>query len=125
MCDSPALKAVPNRPASLGERLREARLAAGMSQTDLSARSGLPKPTLSRYENDHVLPSLSTLRRLATALGVTETALLPGKRSLDTAFLDALHQHGVTFASAAEAERTAELVAEVLKRDVVGRPART
>ena len=56
--------------ATFGTILREARLAAGFSQADLSERSGLPKPTLSRYENGHVLPSLLTLRRLADALSV-------------------------------------------------------
>ncbi len=94
-----------------------------MSQTDLSARSGLPKPTLSRYENDHVLPSLATLRRLAAALDVTESSLLPGKRTLDAAFLDALHRHGVSFTNVADAEQAAVLVAELMKRGGGARPA--
>jgi transcriptional regulator with XRE-family HTH domain len=59
-----------------GPALRDARIERGMSQADLSARSGLPKPTISRYENGHVLPSIPTLVRLAAAMSLRPSALL-------------------------------------------------
>src|SRR6476659_571726 len=51
-----------------GNRLREARLSAGLSQSELEELSGIPKARLSRYENGHVEPSIQTLNRLARAL---------------------------------------------------------
>ncbi|MEX2393894.1 MAG: helix-turn-helix transcriptional regulator [Actinomycetota bacterium] len=99
---------------TLGYRLRAARLKAGMSQTALSLASGLPKPTLSRYENDHVAPSLGSLNRLAMALDVSESSLLDGTDSPDAIFLASLEAHGVVISSAEEAERFAALVADTL-----------
>ena len=97
---------------TLGARLRNERTSAGLSQTDLSESSGIPKPTLSRYENDHVMPSISTLRRLATALGIHEANLLPRKGTAGEALLDALRDRGIEIRSTAEAERLADLIAE-------------
>jgi transcriptional regulator with XRE-family HTH domain len=102
-------------PASLGFRLRTARLAAGMSQTDLSARSGIPKPTLSRYENDHVSPSIHTLHRLAGSLRVSEGALLGAPETPDEAFLEGLHELGVSFSSVADAQSAAAQIAPMLE----------
>ena len=48
-----------------GTRLREARLGAGFSQSELEELSGIPKARLSRYENGHVEPSIQTLARLS------------------------------------------------------------
>jgi transcriptional regulator with XRE-family HTH domain len=58
----------------MGLQIREARLAAGMSQRDVEAISGIPKARLSRYENDHVMPSLESLAKICAAIGVR-----PGK----------------------------------------------
>ena len=106
------------RPEStFGERLRQARLEAGYTQSQLVSRSGIPKPTLSRYENDHVLPSLQTLARLAQALRVPESVLLPGKASPEDELLEALRDRGVQIRSRAEARRIADLVADSLAAD--------
>jgi transcriptional regulator with XRE-family HTH domain len=58
----------------MGFQIRAARLAAGMSQTDVERKSGIPKARISRYENDHILPSLPSLAALCAAMGVR-----PGK----------------------------------------------
>ena len=99
---------------TFGERLRSTRLAAGLTQSQLVSRSGIPKPTLSRYENDHVMPSLQTLGRLAEALHVPESVLLPGKPSPEEEFYTALAERGVTIRSRAEARRIADVVADAL-----------
>ena len=52
----------------IGERIRRARLARGLSQGDLENRIGLLRCYLSRVENGHTEPSLQTLARLASAL---------------------------------------------------------
>ena len=107
--------AVPPRAGTFGALLREARLAAGLSQSELSQRSGLPKPTLSRYENGHVLPSLVTLRRLAHALGVAESALLPGDKTAEDAFIEALRSRGIEIRTVSEAQELADRIGEFLQ----------
>lgn len=61
----------------LAKKLRAAREAAGLSQGDLAERSGVPSVNISRFENDHKTPTISTLLKLATALGVEVADLLP------------------------------------------------
>jgi transcriptional regulator with XRE-family HTH domain len=100
---------------SFGALLRDARLSAGLSQSDLSDRSGLPKPTLSRYENGHVLPSLITLRKLAEALGVTESTLLPGEKSPNEILIEALAAKGIEVRTSEEAQELAERIGEFLE----------
>lgn len=56
---------------SLGERLKQARLAAGFSQRELATRAGpLSAMAISKYENDQSVPGSDVLLRLAEALGV-------------------------------------------------------
>ena len=59
-----------------GELLRSARLRAGISQTQLAARSGISQSVISAYESGRREPSVAALRRLATALG-TRVELVP------------------------------------------------
>ena len=91
-----------------GTRLREARLAAGLSQSELEDLSGIPKARLSRYENGHVEPSIQTLNRLARALNVSEASLLGDERAAMEAFFGVLAEHGVTYSSKDEAREAAE-----------------
>ncbi|MGH2578968.1 MAG: helix-turn-helix domain-containing protein, partial [Actinomycetota bacterium] len=70
-----------NDERTFGQRLRETRMGAGYSQSDLEEISGIPKARLSRYENGHVAPSIQTLERLARALRVSEAALLGDERA--------------------------------------------
>lgn len=54
----------------IGTRIRELRVAGRLSQSDIEKRSGFPRTFLSRLENNHATPSLTTLERLSRALGV-------------------------------------------------------
>jgi transcriptional regulator with XRE-family HTH domain len=54
---------------SLGELVREARLAAGLSQRALARRAGTSQPAVARYESGAASPSWETLQRLAGACG--------------------------------------------------------
>jgi transcriptional regulator with XRE-family HTH domain len=67
---------VPAQPdlKTLGGQIRNARLRAGLTQTDVERGSGIPKARLSRYENNHVMPSLPSLSAICDAIGVR-----PGK----------------------------------------------
>ena len=59
---------------NIGERLRELREARNISMRALAARSGLSANALSMIERNKVSPSISTLYKLAEALGVSITA---------------------------------------------------
>ena len=101
--------------ARVGDRMRAARVAAGMSQADVEKTSGVPKTMLSRYENNHVSPSLDSLGRIATAIGVTQGSLL-GEPELAVAVLvQELAARGVILASRAHAAQIADLVAQVMQ----------
>ena len=52
-----------------GTLIRQARLRAGLSQVELSARSGKDRAQIARWERDAVTPSLETLRELLQACG--------------------------------------------------------
>ncbi len=60
----------------LGERLRAARLAAGMTQAELAALLGGPASHVSAIERGEQNVTLSTLARLAEAVGMEPFQLL-------------------------------------------------
>jgi DNA-binding XRE family transcriptional regulator len=60
----------------LGQRLRELRVAAGLTQAELARRTGIHRPNIARVEAGRHTPSLETLARLATAIGVPTTSVL-------------------------------------------------
>ena len=49
--------------------LRYARRAAGLSQRDLSGRSGIPQPAIARVESGRTSPRSDTLEKLLDACG--------------------------------------------------------
>ena len=56
---------------SIGTRVMQIRTQKGISQRELSRRSGLAGSYLSRIENRHLEPRPKTLRKIAAALGVS------------------------------------------------------
>jgi transcriptional regulator with XRE-family HTH domain len=67
----------PNQEISLavkalkiGNKVRELRQKNRYTLQDLAAKTGLSKPFLSQIENDHVVPPVATLLKLARALSV-------------------------------------------------------
>jgi ribosome-binding protein aMBF1 (putative translation factor) len=56
--------------AEVGERVREAREAAGLSQRELARRMGTSQAAVDRLEAGGVGATLTTLQRVATALGL-------------------------------------------------------
>jgi len=98
-----------------GNRLREARLSAGLSQSELEELSRIPKARLSRYENGHVEPSIQTLNRLARALNVSEASLLGDERAAMEEFFNVLGERGVTIASRDEARKLGVAFADMVR----------
>lgn len=62
--------------AVFARNLRQARLAAGLTQVDLGLAVGLRDSYICTLESGQLDPRLSTLYRLAAGLGVEPAALL-------------------------------------------------
>lgn len=69
--------------AEIGTRVRRYREAAGMSGVKLAAASGVSQPFLSQLESGRTSVAITTLYRLAHALGVHPADLLPTPPELD------------------------------------------
>jgi transcriptional regulator with XRE-family HTH domain len=57
------------------ERLREARIHAGLTQAELAHRAGIHHTAIARYESGDRTPYVERLATLAAALGLTPAAL--------------------------------------------------
>ena len=55
----------------IGQRIREAREAIGITQTRLAELSGITRGGLSLIESDTIQPAHNTLSRIAGALGMS------------------------------------------------------
>jgi transcriptional regulator with XRE-family HTH domain len=98
-----------------GQRLREARVNAGLSQSELEDISGIPKARLSRYENGHVEPSIQTLARLSRALNVSEASLLGDQRATLEDFFQILYDRGVRISTSEQGAAVANAIADLLE----------
>jgi len=62
--------------SEMGRRVRQLRIAAGLTQTALAKRFGMDRTHLSRLERGRLMPTFPTLKRLAKTLQVTPRSLL-------------------------------------------------
>ena len=60
----------------IGTKLNQLRTQEALTQRDLSERTGLTIAAISRIERNQVEPRLSTVRKLADALGVHPSQLI-------------------------------------------------
>jgi len=67
-------------PNELGRRLREHRLAQGLTLEGLAGKAGFDKGYLSRIENGKKVPPIATLSRLAAALNTDISSFLSRAR---------------------------------------------
>lgn len=77
--------------STFGHHLLAWRRARGLTQKALAREAGLPQPNLCAMECDRQDPTLSTLRRLAAALGIRPGELvdhLPSSPTLDRQAID-------------------------------------
>lgn len=61
---------------SLGAELRNARLAAGLTQEKLAFSAGVDRAYVSQLENDHKSPTVDMLYLICDALGVAASDIL-------------------------------------------------
>jgi transcriptional regulator with XRE-family HTH domain len=59
----------------VGERIRSARVAAGLTQAELAAKAGLQPSAVSHFETGSRTPALASLTRLADALACSMDSL--------------------------------------------------
>lgn len=64
---------------TVAARIRQARLAQGLSQQDLALVCGVLSTQVSRWERDISKPCLESLTEVSAALGVSSDWLLTGK----------------------------------------------
>ena len=64
-----------------GAKLRELRLAAGLTQAQLAEKADIRAAAVSDYEHDKAEPTFTILCRLAAALDVELNAFAPTKRA--------------------------------------------
>jgi len=62
----------------ISQRLRTARISAGLTVRQLAAEAGLSHTTVVRSEQGHTTPTLATLQALSEALGVSVAKLTEG-----------------------------------------------
>ena len=61
----------------------DARLQAGLTQKELSERTGIAQGDISKLENGNANPSICTLQRLASGMGMTlKVEFLPNTASV-------------------------------------------
>ena len=68
-------------PATLvhvGENLRRLRTLTALTQAQLAERAGLTESAVARAERDQTEPHMTTVRKLADALGVPPRELIEG-----------------------------------------------
>jgi transcriptional regulator with XRE-family HTH domain len=66
---------------SLGQRIRELRGERGLRQRQLAEQAGLTPSMVSQIESERLTPSLHTLGKLASALGIPMAMLFDGHRA--------------------------------------------
>jgi DNA-binding XRE family transcriptional regulator len=60
----------------IGHRVKSGRLALGMTQAQLAELTGMTEGNISRLESGKHLPSLGTLEKVASALGLSLASLI-------------------------------------------------
>jgi transcriptional regulator with XRE-family HTH domain len=65
---------------TVGERIRQAREQAVLSQGELAEAAGINRASVSLIETGRAKPRPSTLRRIAQALGVPASELATGAK---------------------------------------------
>ncbi len=62
----------------IGDKLKDLRTQRALTQQELADKAGVGKNTVNRIERNDTEPHMSTLRKLAEALGVDPATLVRG-----------------------------------------------
>ena len=64
---------------TVGECIKAARKKAGMTQKELADKLGIPYQGISQYERGIRNPKIATVKKIAEALQVSPSELIPGE----------------------------------------------
>lgn len=70
---------------TVGEKIKSARLSAGMTQKELSSKIGIDDGTLRKYESGRLNPKVETLEKIATGIGIDPSAFSDSELSITKA----------------------------------------
>lgn len=79
-----------------GQRIKEARKKAGLTQKELATKLGIAYQTLAQWENDLRNPKPGTLEKIANALGINWLCLIPGIERGSYIAADVIERAGLT-----------------------------
>ena len=102
---------VPDVPATLGQRLRQARVARGLTQSEL-AENRFSKQYVSQLERDQLRPTAATLEWLAERLGVDASYLDTGVDGRDRERIESVVGRAEAAVEAHDYAEAIELLAE-------------
>lgn len=96
---------MPDAYSTIGQRIREARLQAKLSQKELADRLGVSASLIGQYENHIRIPKYETQQKIAHALGVDVYAIFSdSQRELfvegEVNVIIAKHEDGYYFSDA-------------------------
>jgi transcriptional regulator with XRE-family HTH domain len=111
----------------VAQAIRGLRQSHGLSQRQLALRMGVPRTYVSKIENEKATPTLSSLSRLADALGVSMPDLLracgPSRQAeIDELMSDPFVVEMREFTSQLDAMQRMSVLAQI--RDMVSHPRR-
>ena len=89
-------RAAPSTEGRVGEVLRHVRERSGLSLRTLAARAGFSASFLSQVETGQVSPSVASLERIATELGITLADLFEASQDSTTTVVRAGERVGFT-----------------------------
>ena len=73
-----------SNPAEIGQRIKEARKAAKLSQTELAGQLEKTLRTVQKYESGEIEPSIATINSIARILNVSPAELIGYSRKTDS-----------------------------------------
>ena len=68
---------------TLGEKLKKARLEAGLTQDELAARLMISRQAVSKWESDRGMPDINNIKAISDLLDISIDYLLDDGSSLD------------------------------------------
>lgn len=63
---------------TIGEKIKQARIQAGMTQKQLADKCGMADSAIRKYESGRVAPKMGTVKKISAALNVSIRELLKG-----------------------------------------------
>lgn len=104
---------------TLGERVKELRTIAGLSQVDLADRLQLSRQAVTKWESDRGIPDPENLQYLADVFGVSVDYLLRGGQSASAIVTKSINLNDYTKVKPARSKSDAAVMANYPAADAI------